>query len=292
MPMRDDYRQYLRAGSARGAGYALALRHGKFEGGSGFRLGNRCGNSLEFMEHRDYMPGDDLRRLDWNVYARTERLTVKLYREEINPRLDLIIDGSASMALPGSAKAEAALGLAGLLATAAANAGYVTRSWLCREQVEPVANGGGDAGRWENVDFTAAVSPAEAISSFPGGFQHHGVRIVISDLLWDGIPAHFLGKAGAGAAGLILIQPLAETDFNPAVGGNVRLTDSETGLSEELYVDATAVERYRTALARHQQNWTAACRERGVMLVTLTAEAMCRQWDMQPLLAREILRAV
>jgi len=292
MPMHDDYRQYLQAGSARGAGYALALRHGKFDGGSGFRLGNRCGNSLEFMEHRDYMPGDDLRRLDWNVFARTERLTVKLYREEINPRLDLIIDGSASMALPGSAKAEAALGLAGLLSTAAANGGYVARSWLCREQVEPVVNGGGDAGRWENIDFTAAVSPAEAMDRFSGGFQHHGVRIVISDLLWEGMPAHFLGKAGSGAAGLIIIQVLAEADVNPVLSGNIRLTDAENGFSEELYIDATAIERYRTALARHQQNWTAACRERGTILVTVTAESLLRQWDMQPLLSREIIRSI
>ena len=292
MPMRDEYRRYLQAGAVRGAGFALALRHGKFDGGSGFRLGNRCGNSLEFMEHRDYMPGDDLRRLDWNVYARTERLTVKLYREEINPRLDLIIDGSASMALPGSAKTEAALGMTALLAAAAANAGYATRTWQCREQVEPVPNGSGDPGRWENLAFTARTSPAAALAGFRSGFQHHGVRIVLSDLLWDGTPAHFLGKAGAGAAALIVIQMLAAADLNPIAMGNVRLTDSETGMTEELFLDATAVARYRSALARHQQNWTTACREAGAILITLSAETLLRQWDLQPLLAREIIRAI
>ncbi|MDD3117614.1 MAG: DUF58 domain-containing protein [Victivallales bacterium] len=290
--MRNEYRQYLRTGAARGAGFALALQYGNFNGGSGFRLGRRCGSSLEFMEHRDYAPGDDLRRLDWNVYARTERLTVKLYREEINPRLDLIVDGSASMALPGSAKAEAVLGLAAFLAAAAANAGYTVQSWQSRDQLEPVHNGSGDPGRWDHLTFDAASSPAEALSGFRGGFLHQGVRIVLSDLLWNGLPAHFLGKIGAGSAGVIVIQLLAAADLNPGVIGNVRLTDSETGVAEELFLDAPAVERYRSALARHRQQWSNACREAGVMMITMTAEELLAQWDVQPLLAREIIRAI
>ena len=64
----------------------------------GRRVGRRTGNALEFSEYREYRPGDDLRRIDWRVYARSEQLMIKQYSEEIDPRCDLILDHSASMA--------------------------------------------------------------------------------------------------------------------------------------------------------------------------------------------------
>ncbi len=270
----------------------LGLRHGLFEGGTGVKLGNRTGNSLEFMEHRDYMPGDDLRQLDWNVYARTERLTVKLYREEINPRLDIVIDGSASMNIPGSAKSHAVLGLAGLLATAAANSGYITKSWICREQISPVINGSSHVQMWDDIDFTGTISPHDAMARFGGGFQHHGVRIVISDLIWEGIPKHFISKVGSNASAVIVLQVLSCEDINPEESGNIRLCDSETGEEAELFIDAAAVNKYREVFSRHQQDWERACRESAAKLISLTAEDIVSQWDMQELMAHEILRTI
>lgn len=75
----------------------------------GRRTGRRSGNALEFSEYREYQAGDDLRRLDWGVFARSEQLMVKLYSEEVDPRCDIVLDDSASMATE-EAKAAAALG--------------------------------------------------------------------------------------------------------------------------------------------------------------------------------------
>ena len=105
---------------------------------AGLQLGRQAGASLEFRDHRDYQPGDDLRRIDWNAFARSDRLTIKLYREEISPHLDIVLDGSRSMALEGAEKARAAIGLAAAFAVAAENAGYSHNAWLARRSVEPV----------------------------------------------------------------------------------------------------------------------------------------------------------
>ena len=70
----------------------------KLTGFEGKKVGKRTGNALEFAEYRDYQPGDDIRRLDWGVFARQEQLMVRQFNEEVEPRCDIILDCSASMA--------------------------------------------------------------------------------------------------------------------------------------------------------------------------------------------------
>ncbi|TNF34735.1 MAG: DUF58 domain-containing protein, partial [Deltaproteobacteria bacterium] len=84
----------------------------------GARLGARPGASLEFHDHRAYQPGDDLRHLDWGVYARTDQLVLRRHRAEVSPRLELLLDVSASMALTVE-KRRTALALGALFLTLA-----------------------------------------------------------------------------------------------------------------------------------------------------------------------------
>src|SRR5215510_12918699 len=88
-------------------------------GRAGERLGSGTGASLEFEDYRPYTPGDDLRHVDWAGYARSEVLAVRLYREEVSPRVDLVIDVSRSMAVT-DVKRRAHGELSGLLACACA----------------------------------------------------------------------------------------------------------------------------------------------------------------------------
>ena len=74
---------------------------------SGHHLLPQAGFGIEFAQYRSYDPGDDLRRIDWSAYARSDKLTIKLYREEINPHVDIFIDGSASMKLAETEKIRA-----------------------------------------------------------------------------------------------------------------------------------------------------------------------------------------
>jgi uncharacterized protein (DUF58 family) len=82
----------------------LPLRHARWTGSSGAAAGRGSGSSLEFQDHRHYSPGDDPRHINWQAYARTGTATVKLWREEVSPRIDLVLDHSPSMEL-GDAKA-------------------------------------------------------------------------------------------------------------------------------------------------------------------------------------------
>src|SRR5262249_29301303 len=133
-----SYQEFLLEGERVGMRYSLAVPRTMAAVRAGLQMGQRTGSSLEFKDHREYQPGDDLRQIDWNAFARSDKLIVKLFREEISPHLDIVVDGSRSMAVEGSAKAEAAVALAAILAVAAENAGYSHSVWLAREWCAPV----------------------------------------------------------------------------------------------------------------------------------------------------------
>jgi uncharacterized protein (DUF58 family) len=283
-------RQSLLEGERAGSRYALAAPRTIASAMSGLQMGGRAGSSLEFREHRDYQPGDDLRRIDWNAFARSDRLTVKLYREEISPHLDLVLDGSRSMALAESEKMKAALGLSAALAVAAANAGFTHNAWLARERCAPVANGKNRPSAWNGIEFDFQGNVAESIGRAPLRLHRQGMRALISDLLWLGEPLVVLQRLSQSASAVIVIQVLARADVDPPERGRVRLVDSETEEQREIFIDAAAIERYREALERHQENWRRACRQSGAVMLTLVAEQLVEDWNLSELVKAEILK--
>src|ERR1700744_4402295 len=134
--MEDAIQQSLREGEKLGMRYALQVPQVAASGVVGSRSGRRAGSSIDFQDYREYQPGDDLRFIDWGIYSRSDRLVVKLFREEVTPHLDLILDGSSSINLEDTAKPAATARLAGLLATAAANAQCPQAVWLSGEGFE------------------------------------------------------------------------------------------------------------------------------------------------------------
>ena len=285
-------RQYVAEGERAGLRYALGLPRQAPLGAAGAALGHRAGSSLEFKDHREYQPGDDLRHIDWSAYARSDQLTVKVYREEVVPHLDVAVDASRSMALEGSAKAGAALGLAAFFAAAAANAGHAHAVWLMGAGLRPLGNGGARPGLWEDFAFDHRGSPADALTQAAPRWRARGTRVLVSDLLWPGEPAAVLRHLADRAASAVVVQVLAEADLEPPEGGSFRLVDSETEEARDLYVDAAAARRYREALAQHQQNWHRACRQFGAVLTTVVAERVLRDWDLSELVAAEVLKVL
>jgi uncharacterized protein (DUF58 family) len=286
----EDFRGYLRAGSELGSRMTLGFRRGKFTGGGGGGYGRRAGSSLEFMDHRDYSPGDDPRTLDWNVYARSEKLTVKVFREEITPCLDLILDGSASMLAGNPRKCGAALAVAAMLASAAANSGCRVKTWLAGDSFAPVVNGSGPPELWDGVSFASGRPPSAVIEPHAGALQRRGVRILISDLLWPGAPEGFVSGLAAGAAETAVVQILSREDASPGLSGRLTLADSETGALMDIDIGPREIERYKEALLRHQQNWEGACRRAGAGLFVITAEDFLGTLNPGPFLDKELLR--
>src|SRR5262245_5424999 len=288
--MDETYRSYLIQGERAGQRYALSLPRSVTAAMAGMHLGRETGASLEFREHRDYQPGDDLRRVDWNAFARLDKLTVKLFREEISPHLDIILDASRSMALETSAKAQATICLASSLAVAAENAGFSHNAWLAREHCTPVINGFNRPSTWQSIDFDFPGNTAEAFTEAPQVFRRQGMRILISDLLWMAEPIEVVQALTQSAAALVVVQLLARVDADPPERGRLRLIDSETGERREIFIDDAAINRYRNALARHRQNWLRACRQAGAVMVNLVAEDLVADWNLEALVQAEVLK--
>ena len=270
--MDPAIRQALQDGEKLGLRYALQIPQVAASGRTGTRSGRRAGSSIDFQDYREYQPGDDLRFIDWGIYARTDRLTVKLFREEVTPHLDLILDGSRSMNLADTAKANAVAQVAALLATAAANAQCTQAVWLSGEGYRRLPNDTLTPSAWDNLELDSRRTPEQSFDILPPKFRRLGVRVLVSDLLWPGEPLQLLRRLREGAAALFVIQLLAREDATPPEHGNLRVVDSETGGESEIYIDSGIARQYADNLAQLQQSWADACRQCGAQMTTLIAE--------------------
>lgn len=287
--MNETYRQYLIDGQRAGARYALTAPRNVPFGVAGSQMGKRPGSSLEFIDHREYQPGDDLRRIDWGGFARSDKLTVKLYRDEVSPHLDVVIDSSCSMALENSPKVQATLGLAAVFATAASNVGYSHTAWRAADGCHQVDNGRDRPSIWEGLDFTYRGDLTTSFIKLPPSWRPFGLRVLLSDLLWPGDPLAMLAQFAEQASAVVVVQVLGEADVDPTARGNIRLVDSETDQVQEIFVDAAAEKRYRDTLSRHQEGWHLAAKQTGAIMTTLVAEEILSSWRLEALVAAEVL---
>jgi uncharacterized protein (DUF58 family) len=286
----DDYSKFLLTGEQIGGRFALSTPQHSPIGAGGTHMSNLTGSSLEFRDHREYQPGDDPRRIDWNAYARTDKLILKLYREEVSPHVDLLIDGSRSMALESSLKLEATLGLSAVFAVAATNAGFSHGAWFVKESCRRLEGGSDRPSRWQVSQFDYNGDVAESLTRRGAGWRRRGIRLLVSDLLWLSDPLLTLRSLSKDASAVIVVQVLAAADVRPPERGNLRLIDSETEAIREIFVDAIAEERYKLALNNHINNWTQACRQVGAHLVTVVAEQILANWQLDELVSAQILR--
>ncbi len=288
--MDEPMRQAIAAGQQAGSRYQLRVPRDVPSGLAGSHLGRAAGASLEFKDHRDYQPGDDLRSIDWSAFARSDRLTVKLYREETHPHLDLLLDASRSMALADTPKAPAAAALAAALVTTARNARFSHNVFAAADQCMPLAQGTQMPAAWVDLDFTGETSLAEAIHRAPPAWAPRGLRVLVSDLLFLADPLAVLERLAHGATAVHVIQLLATDDATPPQRGNVRLVDCETHAAREVFIDAAAQRRYRDNLARHQQHWHEAARQVGATMTTLLAEQLLDEWNLSDLVHHGVLQ--
>src|SRR5579884_1318002 len=173
--MKNHFRDYLSEGEQVGQCYALCLPRQTPRGAAGLALGQRAGSSLEFLDYRDYQFGDDLRHIVWNAFARNDQLSVKLYREEITPHLDLVLDVSRSMALESTAKERATVALAACLATAATNAGFGRAVWLMADDFRLLPNGDASPILWGDFELNHRGSSSAALAQGAPAWRSRGV---------------------------------------------------------------------------------------------------------------------
>ena len=281
-------RAWLQQGEQEGMQYRLVPPRRALRGLAGFHAGSQRGVSLDFSDYREYHPGDDIRSLDWNVYARSDRLMVKLYHEEVSPHVDIVLDASRSMTLVET-KQQAMLGLGAIVAAAAAGGDCSWNAFRLDDQLTPLERGNDMPSVWGGLAFKPQGNPGAQLQAGAGQLKRLGIRVLVSDLLWEAEPLSILHRFSEGASGVVLIQLMAKADTTPPEQGKYRFDDIETGDSMEVYVDADAQRRYLGALESHTSLWADACRQTGAIHCQLTAEEVLDGWQLEPLVRAGIL---
>jgi len=225
-------------------------------GASGEHAARRRGGSAEFQEHRPYSPGDDLRRIDWAAYARTDEPVLKLFRAEEDVIVRLVIDASASLDFGTPSKFEAATRLAaafGYMALASSERAQVVAAGegIVREET-PVR---GRNGLLALLRSLATMTPrggtdlSRALETIVRKSKRPGMLLVVSDFFDSGPLTTALGRVVAAGHDVSLVQIVAPEEIEPAYDGDWALEDAETGAIVEVTMDATALEAYALRFA-------------------------------------------
>lgn len=255
--------------------YLLSKRIFRGEGRAE-RRSRQIGSSLEFADYRNYVLGDDLRSVDWNIYGRLDRLFVKLFEQEQDLHLYFLIDASASMhwqpERPGiRSKLSQACHLAASLA-------YVGLSSLDRVDLlwfgENLAGSMGVArgkGQFHSVlDFLrrppAPAGPTRLTPSFRSFAQRthrRGLVFVLSDLFDSEGFEEGLDLLRYEQFETHLIQVLDPAELSPEATGDLRLVDPETGTHLDLTADEALVAGYRREMSAFLERVATYCAKRG-----------------------------
>ncbi len=254
------------------SGLRLRVPRGPHRGRTGDARASSAGSSLELHDFRTYQPGDDLRQVDWNAVARTGDLVLRVRAEEVAPRFELIVDGSASMAVTAQ-KAMRTRELSYASTLLARQAGLEVAVSVAGRSAQRIT--GHDAvTALASTRFDDRLGFEQAVNQLPP-LRACGVRLVVSDFLFEAQPSTLVDRFARGAAQLILLQVLDADDLEPSFVGGTRLTDSETGVALDRTLSASDVERYGQRFQAHVALWQSALsRARGTWLQVSAARPL------------------
>ena len=225
--------------------------------GAGQRRSRRTGHSVEFADYRAYGTGDDMRYVDWNIFGRTDRLHVKLFVDDEDLSLHLLIDASASMEcgspvkLSWAARLAAALCFVGLANQERVALGVLRGS--VGETLPPTRGRNRIPAMFERLSSLTGGGVTRLNESLAAYAQHSrgaGLAVLISDLLDpDGYEAGLRALLERGFE-VHVIHILSEEELHPDFAGDVRLVDRETGEMRALRLDPETRRAYDERLAQ------------------------------------------
>jgi uncharacterized protein (DUF58 family) len=235
----------------------LMLVSRKMSSGSvkGERRSRRRGMSNDFADYRSYVAGDDLRYLDWKIYGRLERLFLKLFLEEEELTVSILIDVSQSMAHGTPQNLQYAKQVAAAL-------GYITLSKMDRlivcsfgdgiiEQYGP-KRGKGNGARYfqwlENLETSNATGINRAVRGFTNSQRGKGLAIIISDFFdFSGYEEAFKMLMGRNYE-VLAVHLLSPEELDPQHKGDLKLVDCEVGLTTDVSMGKSVMDAYGSTL--------------------------------------------
>jgi len=275
---------------------SLAARKAVAGQTQGERRSPRRGQSVEFADFRPYSSGDDIRRIDWNAYARLEKFFIKLFVEEEDLTVHFILDASRSMRWGDPQKLDYAVHAAGAL-------GYIALCGL--DRITALAVGAGKDGFFpphrgkrqalayfdylQNLvqpagDLTVRLDPVKTLRSYAAGVKTPGPLLVLSDLMDDGW-LDGLRELSLRGFEVSLVHILAPDEADPQLEGDLKLLDVEGGPPVEVTADYDLLSRYRQNLADWQAEVRDFSRRRAMhyipLVTTLPLDQLLFAWMRQ-----------
>jgi uncharacterized protein (DUF58 family) len=237
----------------------------------GERRSKRKGQSVEFADYRNYVIGDDLRFLDWNLFARLDRLFIRLFMEEEDLHVTILIDNSLSMDFGSPTKLRyaqqlaAALGFIGLV-----NMDRVVIEAFNDRLTQSLPAVRGRRSLWRLIDFLQKIEPAgpsdlrRALKAFALKCSGKGIVILLTDLMDKGGYEEALRYLLARQLDIYVVQILCQEEIEPEVVGDLRLVDIEDDDVAEITVSAPLLKRYKQNLAAYRAGVHEFCTRRGI----------------------------
>ena len=240
------------------------------------------GSSCEFADYRDYGPGDDITKIDWNVYARFDKLYQKLYLDERQMHTRIYIDASRSMGHGAADKAEQAIKMAAAFAYLSVNEmDKVSIYAIHGNRVDEIITGmvGKDSyvnyiNKLNEIEFEDDVSISEAILSSSKIGRGDGYSVLISDFLTDEDYERAIDRFAEQKRDILCVQILSREELNPQIRGKMHLFDVEN--PQDFFrkkIDMDRINAYKEALKYVTEKIKNYCEARGGHYLLVSADA-------------------
>ena len=237
----------------------------------GERRSKRKGQSVEFADYRNYVKGDDLRFLDWNLFARLDRLFIRLFMEEEDLHFYVLIDNSLSMDFGKPTKLHYAKQVAAALAfVGLVNMDRVVVEVFNERLTQSLPAVRGRKSLWRVLDFLQKVEPAgpsnlrESLRKFSIKSSGKGIVVLLSDFMDKGGYDDALRYLVARQFDVYAIQVLSQEEIEPEIVGDLKLIDIEDADEAEITVSGPLLKKYKQNLAAFRGTLNDFCVRRGI----------------------------
>jgi len=262
----------------------------------GEKRSRRRGMSTEFADHRNYVSGDDLRHLDWNIYGRLEKLFIKLFEEEEERNVVLLLDASGSMNCGEPNKWRHARQVTAAIGAIALASGDRVHLRVFDKGLRPtIGSLRGTRSILRLIQVLDELESGEQTALFPS-LRAHGasappraLQILISDLMDpDGIDEALRQISGSRGESW-LIHLLSKTEQDPQHNGDLRLRDIEDGSYVDVSFTSAVLEAYQRVLAAFREDVRKACARYRIQPVEVTSDIPFDQVVLEMLRHRRLL---
>ncbi|MBR2421091.1 MAG: DUF58 domain-containing protein [Oscillospiraceae bacterium] len=264
----------------------------------GKHLVRTYGQTVEFADYREYQLGDDIRRIDWNLYSRFEKYFLKLFTDERQMHTQVFIDCSASMGKDNPEKSEYAIAIAAALGYLSVhNMDKVSFKLIKGEKSEdPFGTIVGKRAFFnaistlEELEFEGETDLREAVVNTPNTGSNDGLTVIISDFFTDSEWRKAVDYLCYKKRQVLLIQLVTPEEVDPSYTGRVHLVDIESETLEDernmkLKIDRASQVAYEQAMEEIRQELSSFCTSRGADYITI-----CTDQPVEKVLFKELLK--